>query len=189
MNPISRSTEYAVRALTYLAQNQESGQFHLAREMAETLGMPAPFLGKILQPLVTRGLLESQRGRHGGFRLCIPPEEVTMLQIASSQEDLNSTLQCFLGQSECSDDRACPMHDYWKVAAANFEDQMQTTTLADLIRFVEERPDSGYPCPSVLPCAAHVQEGEASTSEPAAQPATEEAPQATSGTEYRSPLS
>ena len=186
MNPISRSTEYAIRALTYLAQNQESGQYHLAREMAETLGMPAPFLGKILQPLVTRGLLESQRGRHGGFRLCLPPAEVTLLQIASSQEDLNSTLQCFLGQSECSDERACPMHDYWKVAAANFEDQMQTTTLADLRRVVEERPDSSYPCPSMIPCSHGSQPG---TAEPSAKPETESAPQTAAGTEYRSPLS
>jgi len=166
VNPISRSTEYAIRALTYLAQNQGDGRFHLARNMAEKLGMPAPFLGKILQPLVTRGFLESQRGRNGGFRLCVPAEQVTLLQIAESQEDMSATLQCFLGQAECSDERACPMHDYWKEASAEFDKQMGTKTLADLTRFCEESPHSGYPCPS-LP--------NTSTEEPIAQVESAEA--------------
>ncbi len=146
MNPISRSTEYAIRALTYLAQHQADGAFHLARDMAEKLDIPAPFLGKILQPLVTREVLESQRGRNGGFRLCVPPEEVTMLKIAQSQETQTGGRECFLGQAECSDERACPMHDYWKVASGDFDSKMENTTLADLTTFCEEKPQSGYPC-------------------------------------------
>ena len=44
-----------IRALTFLAR-QDGERYHLARDMAETLGIPAPFLGKVLQPLVTRGI-------------------------------------------------------------------------------------------------------------------------------------
>ena len=62
--PIARSSEYAIRALTYLASWEGDG-YCLARRMAEDLGIPAPFLGKCLQPLVVRGLLASQRGRCG----------------------------------------------------------------------------------------------------------------------------
>jgi Rrf2 family protein len=148
VNPISRSTEYAIRALTYLAQNQEDRRYYLARDMAEKLGMPAPFLGKILQPLVARGFLESQRGRNGGFRLCVPAAQVTLLQIAESQEDMNAHPECFLGQAECSDERACPLHDYWKETSGAFSKQMSTTSLADLVQFCIDSPASDYPCPN-----------------------------------------
>ena len=151
MNGISRSSEYAIRALTYLAQQDESAAYHLAREMAEHLEIPAPFLGKILQPLVTRGILDSQRGRNGGFRLAHPPGEVTLFQIVDAQEHLGRSRQCFLGQAECSDERACPMHSYWKDASELFLSRLANTTLADLVRFVHENPESRYPGPSEMP--------------------------------------
>ena len=147
MRPFTRSSEYAIRALTFLAIHQEGDQFHLAREMSEVLGIPAPFLGKILQPLVMRGILESQRGRNGGFRLLKDPTEVTLMHIADSQELIYEKRQCFLGQAECTDERACPMHDYWKVASADFESRMNTTTLSGLMAFCETSKSSDYPCP------------------------------------------
>lgn len=148
MQPFTRSTEYAIRALTYLAINHESGRYHLAREMSDILGIPAPFLGKILQPLVTRNILESQRGRNGGFRLCKDPTEVTLQQISESQEATPEQRQCFLGQAVCSDERACPMHDYWQKTSEEFDSNMSQTTLQQLVQFCDEKPDSGYPSPS-----------------------------------------
>ena len=147
MRPFTRSTEYAIRALTYLALKKDEDRFHLAREMSEELGIPAPFLGKILQPLVMRGILESQRGRNGGFKLSKDPEEVTLYHIADSQELVYEKRQCFLGQAECSDERACPMHEYWKVASANFEARMNDTNLKGLIDFCETSRSSDYPRP------------------------------------------
>ena len=64
---ISRTSEYAIRSLSFMA-SRPRGEFHLALDMARELGIPAAFLGKVLQPLVVRGLLSSQRGRGGGGR-------------------------------------------------------------------------------------------------------------------------
>jgi Rrf2 family protein len=142
--PISRSSEYAIRALTHLAQREDHG-YCLAREMAEVLTIPAPFLGKCLQPLVARGVLLSQRGRNGGFKLARPASEIPLYDIVDSQEHLGRARQCFLGQAECSDERACPMHDFWKHASNDFMSRLANTTLADLLRFCQARPESGYP--------------------------------------------
>ena len=147
MIPISRSSEYAIRALTHLAQRQDGG-FCLAREMADALGIPAPFLGKCLQPLVARGILLSQRGRNGGFKLALPATEIPLYDIVDSQEHLGRARQCFLGQAECSDERACPMHDFWKQASNEFMSRLANTTLADIMRFCETQPESGYPAPT-----------------------------------------
>jgi len=146
MLPISRSSEYAIRAMTYLAQ-RPADTYCLARDMARALGIPAPFLGKVLQPLVTRGVLQSQRGRHGGFRLALAPHEISLYQIVDAQEHLGRTRQCFLGQAECSDERACPLHEFWKGASTAFLAQLVGTTLADLSSFCDARPEGGYPLP------------------------------------------
>lgn len=147
MNPITRSSEYAIRALTYLAQRSAEPGYVLARDMAEQLGIPAPFLGKLLQPLVGAGLLDSQRGRGGGFRLAQRADRIDLFQIVDTLETPGSRRACFLGQAECSDERACPLHTYWKAAKENFEQQLTRTSLADLLDFCEERPNSGYPLP------------------------------------------
>ena len=144
MNPISQASEHAIRALTYLAQRQGEG-YQLIRDMAERIGVPGPFLAKVLQRLVAQGVLETQRGRGGGVRLVAAPGEVTLFQIVDSQEHLGGPTKCFLGQAECSDERACPVHEYWKQAKARHQEQLLSSTLADLMQFCEARPDSGYP--------------------------------------------
>ena len=146
MIPISRPSEYAIRAMTYLAQHERDG-FCLGKKMAAELDIPAPFLGKVLQPLVVRGLVESQRGRNGGFRLAQPASEVSIYQIVDAHEHLDRPRKCFLGQAECSDERACPMHDFWKGVVGDFVTRLSNTTLRDLIRFCESSPASGYPAP------------------------------------------
>jgi len=146
MQPINRSSEYAIRALTYLAQ-RSGGDYCLAHDMAAEIGIPAPFLGKVLQPLVTRGILQSQRGRNGGFRLALPPAEVSLYSIVDSQERLDRARECFLGQAECTDERACPMHDFWRGVSTSFMSRLADTTLADLLQFCGERPAGGYPLP------------------------------------------
>ena len=147
MDPITRSSEHAIRALTFLAQRKGNG-FSLVRDMARALDIPAPYLEKVLKSLVARGYLLSQRGRNGGFRLSPRPEEITLFQIVESQEKrLAESRKCFLGQADCSDERACPMHDFWKGASGEFLGLLERTTLADVVRFCTERPDSGYPSP------------------------------------------
>lgn len=141
---LSRSNEYAIRALTHLARDR-SGRLYLAREIAEELDMPAPFLGKVLQPLVAKGILHSQRGRSGGFRLARLPAEVHLIDIVEAQESLGPENVCLLGQHACDDATACPMHEYWKKASSAFRERISKTTLADLVLFADAHPQCVYP--------------------------------------------
>ena len=143
---LSRSSEYAIRALTWLAQ-REDGQYHLARDMAEVLGIPAPFLGKVLQPLVTSGVLFSQRGRSGGFRLAHEPREVTLRQIVETQERLDRVHTCVLGQSECDDHKDCPLHDWWSQTTTRYLALLDETTLRDMADYARQHPGCTYPLP------------------------------------------
>jgi Rrf2 family protein len=147
---ISRSSEYAIRALTYLAQ-QRDGRHRLARDIAEQLGIPAPFLGKVLQPLVSRGILHSQRGRSGGFRLDRPASAIALVDIVETQEDVGTADVCMLGQRVCDDAHACPLHDTWTKAANAFHARLRGTSLQDVVDFCEAHPGCPYPFQATPP--------------------------------------
>jgi len=144
IRPFSQASDYAIRALTHLA-GQEPGTFVLSRQISGELGLPGAFLTKVLQPLVVRGILESQRGRGGGFRLARPAGEILLLEIVDALDPVASRRECLLGQAECSDDRACPLHGYWQASRQAFLEEFERTTLADLVGFCRARPESGYP--------------------------------------------
>ena len=72
---------------------------------------------------------------------------MTLFQIVDAQEHLGRVRQCMLGQAECTDERACPLHHYWKRTSDEYLAVLASTTLRDLTQFCDERPDGGYPCP------------------------------------------
>ncbi|MBE7492579.1 MAG: Rrf2 family transcriptional regulator [Planctomycetes bacterium] len=138
----SQASEYALRALTILAEG--GGQdWVLTSHLAERARIPVHYLAKVLQTLARRGLLESQRGRQGGFRLARAPSGITAWDVVSELDDSRALYGCVMGESECSDATACPLHSLWKTIRDRFIRVLQTTTLEDLARFEATRPPSG----------------------------------------------
>jgi len=131
---ISKTSEYAIRALAYLGARGGGATFFLASEIARELGMPPPFLGKVLNAMVAAGLVESQRGRGGGFRLRRARKAVTLLEIVEPIDRLGDRKVCVLGQQLCGDDHACPLHASWKKSREAFLGALRSTTLADVER-------------------------------------------------------
>jgi Rrf2 family protein len=106
----------------------------LSREIAEELGIPPPFLAKVLQVLATTGILDSQRGRGGGFRLARDPESLSLYEIVEPFDHLGDRKICVLGQKVCSEEAACPLHNAWKATRGLFLSALQGTTLASVER-------------------------------------------------------
>jgi Rrf2 family protein len=131
---ISKTSEYAIRALAYLGTRGDGASFLLGSHIARELGMPPPFLGKVLNSMVAVGLVESQRGRGGGFRLRRPAEAVTLFEIVEPIDRLGDRKVCVLGQQLCGDEHACPLHASWKKARETFLVSLRKTTLADVER-------------------------------------------------------
>jgi Rrf2 family protein len=140
---LSRSSQYAIRALAYLAM-RERGQWVLTRQIAADLDIPSPSLAKILQTLAGEGILGSQRGRNGGFRLVRNPDRLSLFDIVEAFDKFGDGRPCVLGQKVCSDESACPLHHTWKHSLNSFRHRLQTTTLTDLSR----HPNAlGFPGP------------------------------------------
>ena len=130
--------EYAVRALTYLAQRPE-GQLTLLAEITEAEDLPPAFAGKILQDLVRAGLLRSARGPAGGYALIAPAAEISMLQIVESIDGTDDLERCAVGLNPCSDETPCPLHDTWKPLRLQIKRYLEKTTLGDLAKGLERK--------------------------------------------------
>lgn len=130
----SQTSEYAIRALSILARYPRE-QFVLVGTLATTADLPHHYLSKILQNLVRMQILESRKGSKGGFRLARDPDQITLYEVVNAIENLGQTRRCLLGQAECSDDRACPLHEFWVKQTGSYLDTLQKTSLGDLVRF------------------------------------------------------
>ena len=79
MKLITRNTDYAVRALCCIAEQKQ--EVISADQLIKSLEMPRPFLRKILQTLNKEGLLNSSKGKGGGFALAISPEKISLIDV------------------------------------------------------------------------------------------------------------
>ena len=125
----STATGYALRALAALP---EDGTFSLAKNLAARLGLPGPYLAKILQGLVQAKLLESVRGPKGGFRLTRPSHRITVGEVVAAMEGPDALAGCIMGFPSCGDDHPCPLHDAWSAVKTQVSTSMTEATIRDL---------------------------------------------------------
>ena len=76
---ITRNTDYAMRALCYITEAKKTSV--AASEMVAELGIPRPFLRKLLQRLSSEGILLSSKGQGGGFALAVNPASIKMTDL------------------------------------------------------------------------------------------------------------
>src|SRR3990172_6230061 len=97
----SRQCEYALQAVLYLALQPEGVRTSI-RDLSKRIQIPHHFLAKILQQLVYKGLLRSQKGPTGGFSLDRPAKAITLFNIVEAIDGVEFTTKCVLGFPECS---------------------------------------------------------------------------------------
>jgi Rrf2 family protein len=129
---LSKTGLHTIRAFAVLAK-LPAGTYAGAAKIAREIGAPQNYLGKLLQSLVEEGLVESQKGLGGGFRLARAPREITLLDIVEPIEHVSRWSGCILGWPECSEVSPCAMHDRWKAVRGAYLNMLQRTTLADLV--------------------------------------------------------
>lgn len=109
---ISESVKDCIRALIYLALNQDK-EYISVKEIALKLNLPFFFLAKNIQKLVKEGILDSYRGPKGGITFKKPLNEIRILDIIKSIDGDSLFRKCILGFEECSDDNPCAIHQRW----------------------------------------------------------------------------
>ncbi|MGA2445072.1 MAG: Rrf2 family transcriptional regulator [Opitutaceae bacterium] len=131
MLSLAKTTGYAIAAMSHL--DPPGGRPVGLRDIARRARVPYAYLAKRMPGLVAAGLVRSVRGKRGGVLLARPPEEITLLQVSEAVEACQWLGRCLLGLVTCSDERACPVHNFWKDARQQIEFTLRYTTLADVV--------------------------------------------------------
>ena len=126
----SQTTEYALRAAVWLAQNTGTPQTTL--QIADSTKVPLGYLAKVLQALGKAGVVKSARGLHGGFELIKSAENISILEIISVVEPIRRIRSCPLDLNSHKL-KLCPLHKKMDQAMAMIEETFRSTTLADIL--------------------------------------------------------
>lgn len=135
---ISKKAKYAFKALKVLAEKYGSGPV-LISEIAEKERIPKKFLEAILLDLRNNGVLQSQKGKGGGYLLRIPPEEVSFSKVLRIIDGPIAPVLCvsmfFYGKcDDCKDEETCSL----RVVLSKWRDAnlavLDSTTIADILK-------------------------------------------------------
>ena len=108
---LANSSKYALKALIFLVNNSSEEDKLQAKYIAESTGLPKPFLSKILQVLATKNYLSSSKGPNGGFYISETQLKNSLLDIIIEIEGKDRLHMCALNSDECDAQSPCAIHD------------------------------------------------------------------------------
>lgn len=130
---LSNTSKYAIRAMIYLELYSSREKKVGIKEIAGTLDIPSPFLGKILQLLVKQKLLASTKGPHGGFYLEKPAMDIPLMEIIEIIEGKNLFNDCVVRTTACNPQYPCSIHHKMAMTRGEMRRIFSTETIADLV--------------------------------------------------------
>lgn len=132
MKLITRDTDYAIRALAFLAKKKD--RTVSVSELVQALGIPRPFLRKIMQILKRKGVLRSRKGIGGGFELAVRPEKILITDIIQVFQGSTSLVECLFRKTLCPDRPSCPLRKKIDSLENYVFSELKKTTIAGLVR-------------------------------------------------------
>jgi Rrf2 family protein len=135
---LSKRGEYALRALIDFGVAQAIGRPLLqVSELAAKEGLPIKFLEQILTQLKAAGYLESRRGKHGGYLLARPPENISIGQVARLIDGPLAPIACVsqtaYERCSCPDEEHCGMRMLMLDVRNAISNVLDRFTLADVV--------------------------------------------------------
>ena len=137
---LSRTGEYALRAMIFLVRN--AGEQPIAGpRIAAAADVPRKYLSSILADLVRCGLLEGTRGKSGGFQLTRSAKQIRLAQVVAPFEPVTAGRKktCPFGNAVCNDRNPCVAHDRWSEINAALARFLDETTLEDVAKARSDR--------------------------------------------------
>lgn len=129
---ISNTSKYAIRAVIYLALFASEEKKSGIKEISAALDIPTPFMGKILQMLAKKNILNSSKGPHGGFSLQRPAMDISIMDIIEIIDGTDFFNTCVIRTTKCSHEAPCSMHDKVAPLQREIKSLFMTETIADL---------------------------------------------------------
>jgi Rrf2 family protein len=128
---LPQTAEYALRAMAQLA-NLPLDKAVRGADLSKLTGVPEPYLAKIMRRLAAAGLLHSEKGHGGGFKLAAPPSKIRFSDVLLALDVELDEKRCAFGWEQCSSKKPCLLHPAFTHLKQATLDWANKTTLADL---------------------------------------------------------
>ena len=132
MKLITRDTDYAVRALVYMADDPD--RVTTAQELVDQLGMPRAFSRRILQVLSREGILKSVKGKGGGFTIRKPLTKVYLSDVMEAFQGRLQAVGCLFKKKVCPNTRVCPLRGRIRQVEKNLFAELRGITVSYLAK-------------------------------------------------------
>lgn len=136
-----KETEYALRALVYIQRCNMDHHRPGISEIASAAGTPQPFIAQILHKLVRQKVLNSSKGKGGGFYFDHGRPDLPLKDIINLIEGDKIFTGCGFGLSQCNEDSPCPLHDQYVA----LRDNINSMVTMETIRSLAGRSQNTYP--------------------------------------------
>ncbi|MGE5690305.1 MAG: RrF2 family transcriptional regulator [Pseudomonadota bacterium] len=127
---VSAKTDYALRAMAELAAAPPGPV--KGERLASAQGIPLKFLENILTDLRRAGLVATQRGAEGGYRLARPADAIALADVIRAVDGPLANVRGERPDTVTYTGAAAPLHDVWLAVRTNLRAVLETVTLADL---------------------------------------------------------
>ena len=152
---VSRLADYGVVLACHIAGHH--GHCHNAYDLAETTGLPAPTVSKLLAALAKAGILTSVRGAKGGYRLARGPDRITAADIVTAVDGPIALTICLeQGEGVCDVESLCPTRHGWHRLNEAIRTALASVSLSELAPGLLGSPvawpqsDAAKPAPAPL---------------------------------------
>ena len=131
MKLITRDTDYALRALCFIAK--EPKKMIAARKLFSELGIPYPFLRKIMQVLKHHGIVSSCKGQGGGFSLLVPTSRLYLKDIIRIFQGEFSLNECLFKKKICPGVSSCMLRRHILSWEKQLKENIESVSIESLL--------------------------------------------------------
>lgn len=129
----SKSCEYGIKAVIYIASQSLEHHRVKIREVAQKTNSPEAFTAKIVGALTKHNIVRSQKGPTGGLEIDIERmKNINISEIVLAIDGDSVYNGCGLGMSQCNAINPCPMHEKFAIIRAELKQMLETTTIYEL---------------------------------------------------------
>ena len=130
----SKTCEYAIRALIFIAQKSKDGSRVGIKDISAGIDSPEYFIAKILQDLSRKGFVQSAKGPNGGFYMEGKNLQQSVADIVREIYGDKLFSGCGLGLKECSEDHPCPIHNDFKHIRQEIKDMLENSKIEMFVK-------------------------------------------------------
>ncbi len=131
MKLITRDTDYAVRALCFMARRKD--EVVSVSHLVKALKIPGPFLRKLLQVLNKKKILSSSKGAGGGFTLAKPADKIYLANLMKIFQGTFQLNECFFKRARCRNMHTCPLRKKIMCLQSLVSGELESITIASLL--------------------------------------------------------